>query len=239
MKLFLLRLQKLLQILRDPFLTRALLQGAAAGTEHRPLLQTLSCACVVDVGANRGQFALIARKTFPQAFIHSFEPLQEPAQVFQRIFAHDDKVKLHPCAIGEKESTAEFHVAKDDDSSSLLPAAQSQTDLFPGAAESEVRTVSVLPLSRVLPAESVPANSLLKIDVQGFELEVLKGSQDLLDRFAYLYIECSFIELYQGQALAHEVIAWLAQRGFILSGIHNLYYENGRAVQGDFFFTKQ
>ncbi len=237
--MFWLRLKKLSQILRDPFLLSALIKGVAAGTEHQALLENLKCECIVDVGANRGQFALIARKVFPDAVIHSFEPLEEPAQIFRNIFANDSKVKLYPYAVGREKTIAAFHVTKDDDSSSILPATQMQTNMFPGSAEAEVRQVTMLPLSQAFDSNSLPAVSLLKIDVQGFELEVLKGSEDILDKFSNLYIECSFSELYQGQALAHEIISWLAQRRFVLSGIYNLYYEHGMAIQGDFLFSKK
>ena len=232
-----LRLKKLSQIIRDPFLILALLKGAAAGVEHKFVLQNLSCECVVDVGANRGQFALIARKVFPLAKIHSFEPLEEPAQIFKKIFSNDPNVTLYPYAIGREKTTATIHITKDDDSSSLLPITKTQSNMFPGATEKETRQVNVLPLSQALGTTSIPPASLLKIDVQGFELGVLQGCEDVLDKFSYLYIECSFIELYEGQALAHQIISWLEQRNFILSGIHNLYYEkNGRAIQGDFLF---
>jgi hypothetical protein len=109
--------------------------------------------------------------------------------------------------------------------------------LFPGTVEKETRQITVLPLSQALDETCLPPTSLLKIDVQGFELEVLKGCEDLLDKFSHLYIECSFVELYERQALAHQVIAWLASRGFALVGVYNLYYaRNGAAIQGDFLF---
>jgi len=74
--------------------------------------------------------------------------------------------------------------------------------------------------------------------VQGFELEALRGCADLLECFAYVYAECSFVELYTGQALAHEVIDWLARHCFILTGLYNISYDkNGKAIQGDFLFT--
>ena len=58
-----------------------------------------------------------------------------------------------------------------------------------------------------------------------------------MECFMYVYAECSFVELYTGQALAHDVIAWLRERGFSLSGVYNMGYDqNGRAVQGDFLF---
>lgn len=233
------RLTKLFKILSSRFLVSALLKGAAAGVEHGNVLQNLECDCVVDIGANRGQFALIARKIFPQAKIHAFEPLEEPARTFKKIFADDPNVDLRSCAIGPAKSISTMHVTRDDDSSSLLPITSAQSSLFPSTAEKETRQVTVLPLSQALDKASLPPASLLKIDVQGFELEVLKGCEELLDRFSHLYIECSFIELYQRQALAHQVIAWLESRGFTLAGVHNLYYaKNGMAIQGDFLFSR-
>jgi len=231
---------KLIQIILNPFLFSALLNGAVAGIEHGFVLQNLNCEYVVDVGANRGQFALIARKIFPQAKIHSFEPLEEPAQIFKRVFGKDPNVTLHACAIGREKATATIHVTKDDDSSSMLPITKTQSGLFPGATERETRQVTVLPLSQALGDTSIPSASLLKIDVQGFELEVLKGCEDILSKFSHLYIECSFIELYEGQALAHQIVSWLEQRNFILRGVHNMYYQkNGMAVQGDFLFVQK
>jgi hypothetical protein len=86
-------------------------------------------------------------------------------------------------------------------------------------------------------AGELDAAAMLKIDVQGFELEALQGCEGLLDKFAYIYAECSFLELYTGQALAGDVIAWLHHRGFALSGIYNVSYELGRSIQADFLFS--
>ena len=54
-----------------------------------------------------------------------------------------------------------------------------------------------------------------------------------------MYVECSFVELYAGQAMADEVIAWLRKRGFMLRGVHNVDYGcDGSAIQGDFLFAR-
>jgi FkbM family methyltransferase len=237
--MFWIKLKKLSQILLDPFFVSALLKGAAAGTEHRLVLQLLNFDFIIDVGANRGQFALIARKVFPHAKIISFEPLEEPAQIFKRVFGSDPNVTLYTCAIGREKTTATIHVTKDDDSSSLLPVTPLQSGMFPGAVEKETRQVTVLPLSQALGDTVIPDASLLKIDVQGFELEVLQGCEDILRKFSHVYVECSFIELYAGQALAHEVISYLGPFGFALSGVYNLSYDkNGLAIQADCLFTQ-
>jgi FkbM family methyltransferase len=237
--MFLLRLKKLFQIVQDPRLISALLKGTAAGMEHARVLENLDCEYVVDVGANRGQFALVTRKVFPKARILSFEPLAEPVQNFKSIFAQDPLVTLYPFAVGCERTTAAIHITKDDDSSSLLPVMKIQSDLFPGAVERGIREIAVYPLSDILDPASIPPGSLLKIDVQGYELDVLRGCGDILHKFSHLYVECSFMELYEGQALAHQVIAWLQERGFVLWSVHNLYYaRSGLAVQGDFLFSQ-
>jgi FkbM family methyltransferase len=238
--MFLLRLRKLSQIILSPSLLSALFKGAAAGMEHLLVLRGLGCKYIVDVGANRGQFALVAREALPKARIYSFEPLIEPGYIFKSIFANDPCVILYPFAVGKEKMCSTIHITRDDDSSSLMPVTKLQSDLFPGAVETKTRPVMVYPLSQVIEPDSIPPDSLLKIDVQGYELDVLQGCEDLLPRFSHLYIECSFVELYEGQALAYQIITWLEERGFILGSVHNLYYgRDGMAIQGDFLFSKK
>ncbi|NOY71248.1 MAG: FkbM family methyltransferase [Gammaproteobacteria bacterium] len=229
-----------MQIIRQGLLPAFLRHNVAAGVEHRVVLAPLNCRHVVDVGANRGQFALIVRKCFPEAMIDSFEPLKEPADRFQALFDNDQFTQLHRLAIGLNEGEAEIHVSSRDDSSSLLPITDTQSMLFPGTAEHETRMIQVAPLKNIIPEQDVQEPALLKIDVQGFELEVLRGCEELLEQFQYIYVECSFVELYAGQAFADEVIAFLRERNFILEGVYNPCYDkNGRAVQADFFFVAQ
>ena len=55
--------------------------------------------------------------------------------------------------------------------------------------------------------------------------------------FSYVYVECSFVELYVGEAMVDDIIAWLQERGWYLSGIYHMVYDrNGRSIQADFLF---
>jgi FkbM family methyltransferase len=210
----------------------------AAAIEHERLLRTLRCATVVDIGANRGQFALVSRRCFPGARIISFEPLSAPAQRFRKVFAGDSRVELHAMAIGAEACNAEIHVSAEDDSSSLLPMTELQQSLFSGTAEVRTESIRVEPLSSQIGRDELSRPALLKIDVQGYELSTLRGCASLLESFDYVYAECSFVELYAGQALAHEVIAYLHGKGFPLDGVYNIHYDrSGRAVQADMLFT--
>ena len=221
----------------EPLFLRGLSRGVAAGTEHLGALQSMRSNYIVDIGANRGQFALVARKCYPSAKIISFEPLAEPAFVFRRVFADDPLTTLHEMALGCQEQETDIHVSNADDSSSLLPVTSLQTGLFPGTGEKETRKIQVKRLDSILQREDIRKPSLLKIDVQGFEKQVLEGCSSLLQEFTFIYVECSFVELYANQSLAPEVISFLAESGFALSGIYNVYYnKKGLAIQGDFLF---
>jgi len=231
------RTKKVIAAFRSPLWLRALRLGVGAGIEHELVLHNLECRSVVDIGANRGQFALVARHCFPDAVIISFEPLHNPAAIFRKVFTNDPNVELRQVAIGPEAGSTTIHVSERDDSSSLLPITTLQNQIFPGTQESGTETIQVGRLEDFIPAARLQPPALLKLDVQGYELSALKGCETLLQHFAYVYVECSFLELYKGQALADEVIAWLRDRGFALSGVYNMAYDrSGKAVQADFLF---
>jgi FkbM family methyltransferase len=213
--------------------------GVFASTEHDNILSGLALDTIVDIGANRGQFALCVRRLYPKAKIFSFEPLQKPAKVFLKIFHNDPNTRFFNKAIAARPGSAAMHVSRWDVSSSLLPIAQAQHDNFPFTGESRQETVSMAPLAECLRPGEIEGTALLKLDVQGYELAALQGCEDLLERFKLIYVEASFIELYVGQALATEVIAYVLARGFNLICVANL--TNGsakRPIQGDFLFSR-
>ncbi len=235
-----LRAVKLAKIFRSPIFINGLFRGAAAGVEHEAVLRSLQrCRLVVDIGANRGQFALVARRCFRDAKIVSFEPLSRPAAVFRRVFSGDRNVHLHQAAIGPIDETCVMHISQMDDSSSLLPISSVQTTMFPGTDEIGRTEVTVAPLDVFLKAGDLLGPAVLKLDVQGFEYEALAGCESLLAHFEWIYCECSFVELYSGQKLAWEIIDWLSGRDIHLVGVFNSVYDGrGQAVQADFLFRK-
>lgn len=233
------RVAKLAGCLIDPIFRPVILaHGVAAGIEHRQVLGP-DLATVVDIGANRGQFTLAVRRWAPGAMVFAFEPLSAPGALFRKVFKGDHRVVLHQVAIGPEACGATIHVSAADDSSSLLPISGLQERLFPGTGEVRTEKIRVGRLTDFVSAREIAGPAQLKLDVQGYELQALQGCDSLLHCFTYVYAECSFLELYDGQALADDVVAWLRERGFKLSGVYNVCYDrNGRAVQGDFLFTR-
>ena len=232
--------KKLVNILRRGSYLRALLKGCAAGVEHEAVLSDLvNCKTIIDIGANRGQFALAAREICPMAIIYSFEPLDTPAKIFRRVFSHDDRVILHRYAIGPCRDTVTIHISHRDDSSSLLPISSVQSELFPGTEESGTTDIQVVPLGGILSEDELKSPTLLKLDVQGFELAALRGCEPFFSLINYIYVECSFVELYTGQAFASEIIQFLSEHGFGLGGVYNVTYDRcGRSIQADFLFSR-
>ena len=203
------------------------------------MLAPLSLETIVDIGAHSGQFSLLARALHPRARIVAFEPLHAPAARYRQLFAGDPLVTLHRVAVAPLRGTAAMHVSASDDSSSLLPITPRQARYFPGTEARAVVTVETGPPDAFLAAADVAPPALLKIDVQGFELEVLRASRPLLGAFEHVYVEASFEELYEGQALAGEVAAFLRAQGFREAGRFNVARRpDGAPVQADFLFHR-
>ncbi len=235
------RAVKLARILSaGPYALAFAVQGVPAAAEHESVLRPLACNTVIDVGANRGQFALAARRCFPGARLISFEPLPMPFLRLQQVIGDDPLSSAYQVALGDTSGETTIHVAQRDHSSSLLPITTLQSTLFRGTAEKLEQTIRVGRLSEFVDRDSIAPPAMLKLDVQGYELPALKGCVDLLDRFLYVYVECSFVELYEGQALASDVVVWLKKHAFALRGVHNTLFDSDhQAIQADFLFKNE
>lgn len=240
MSLLLLRLQKLALC----FTSRALLLAffryrVLAATEHCFVLKQ-GFDVLVDVGANVGQFSLAFRHYNPNARIYGFEPLAGPAQIYQRLFLRDPNVTLAQVALGAERGINDIFVSSRSDSSSLRDIGDLQVKYFPGTQLSSKKKIQVEVLDQLgLPLVRTE-RVLLKIDVQGFETEVLRGAFETLKFVAYIYCECSFVELYKQQSKADSIVALLGMQGFELVGVYNISYSSaGQSLQGDFLFSRK
>lgn len=222
------RIAKGMRLLGNPRLLPVFVRHRVVPSfEHRALPET-SYATVVDIGAHTGQFSLLARARYPEATIHAFEPLPEAAAKFRAVFEADPRVHLHESAIGPERGEATLYLDGAWDGGSLLPATFS-------VREVAIRTG---PLDEFLSSDDIYPPALLKLDVQGFELEALRGSQSLLDRFDNVVAELMLVEDRAGQSLAADVIALLRDEGFHLSGIDAFGHREGKIVRFDGIFSR-
>lgn len=234
------KLSKAIRSCRDLHTFKLLLGGVAPTYEHEGLMRRMSIRTLVDIGANRGQFSLMARMCWPECRIFAFEPLARAADKFEKTFRGDALVTLTRCAVGERCSEAMLHVSGKDDSSSLLRIGAAQTQFAPGTEEVATVGVPVARLADLISEDDIRPPSFLKIDVQGYEDRVLEGCQALLDSFNFVYCELSFRELYEGQVLADAVVGQLRSRGFQLRSVNSVSLDaDDCPVQADFLFQRE
>jgi FkbM family methyltransferase len=165
---------------------------------------------IYDIGANVGTWSLLAKSLIPGARIHAFEPLAKHQTEFLRNFAGAPDITLHPIAVGSKHATENFHITDFSDASSLLQPNETNRSHF-GVQEVEQLPVQVLRLDDYRRELQLPWPDLIKLDIQGFELEALKGAPECLKSAKAIIAEVSFIEYYEGQCLFHDLVAHLAK----------------------------
>lgn len=233
-----LRLRKLAYALFHPPCWSALALGVVPGVEHQTALKGLGFDGIIDVGANRGQFTLAMRLCLPNVPVVAFEPVPSEARAFRKVHAKAVNVTLIDTAVGETAGEAILHLSNCADSSSLLPIGREHIRLYPDTAEVGKLTVLVKRLDDFAGYWHGKGRQLLKLDVQGFELQVLRGALNTLDTCAHVYVECSEVSLYDGQSLRSEVQAFLEGAGFRLAGCFNPTLAEGKLVQADYLFSR-
>jgi len=208
--------------------------------EHRDVPFGPRFETIIDVGAHHGQFSLLARDLYPDAHIVCVEPLPAALDRLRAVHVEDDRVTIMPfaAAAAGADGRRSLHVSRKTDSSSLLPILRPYVDAFPGTEEASTIDVEVRPLD-VLLSQELRRPALLKIDVQGGELEVLRGAVGLLSEVEAAFVECSFVEFYGGQALADEVIGAFLRHGLRLDGVYSVVRDgSGRCLQADLLFRR-
>jgi len=231
------RCRKLLATVRRRRWWGALRRGVAPSLELAGVEFALAHRTVIDVGAGRGQFALFARSRFPEAGVYALEPGRASFGTLQQV--HEGDARVHPIRVAAAATagTGTLHLTADADSSSLF-ALDQQHRVFTGTDEVGTEQVATAPLDDVLPAEW-PRPALLKIDVQGAEIEVLRGAARTLAAVDEILVEVSFRPLYRNQARADEVVGYLLERGFAVTAEYPAGRDaRGRVVQSDVLLTR-
>jgi FkbM family methyltransferase len=181
-------------------------------------LQRLGVDLVLDVGANRGQFASRLRRRGYTGRIVSFEPLSSAHEALRQASSGDAMWDVFPrCALGERDGEVEINIAGNSESSSILPMLESHRSAAPQSAYLGKETVKLMTLDEAAqPYLKEARSTFLKIDTQGFEWQVLDGARATLPHVNGVLLELSLVQLYEGQHLWREVIARLEAEGFAL-----------------------
>ncbi len=234
----------LLTLASDPRYVAHVLPGRAFSLTARSTTASIrewdpSIKTIIDVGANIGQFAVAAGYEFPRAEIHSYEPVPD---AYERLVANTRHLaSIHPVrvAVGKTNETREMFINDNTQVSSMLRIAASNTN--PGYRR-RVRTtmpVDVRTLDSILSEQSFARPLLLKLDVQGYEPDVLRGAAHVIDQVDWLMCEMPFAGLYDGQMTFDDLHALLHDLGFRVAVALRLGFGSRRSpIEADFLYRR-
>lgn len=196
---------------------------------------------VVDVGANEGQFGESLRKIYRGELI-SFEPIAAVHAKLAQNSAGDPNWTTFKCGLGAEESDKIIHVANDSVFSSLLASNAYAHERF-GHAElvTHEEVIRIRRLDKAL-LDAVPdirrRRILLKIDTQGYDLEVFAGAAGVIDSVSVLQSEVSCRPIYEGMPHWTDVIAIYERAGFGVSGFFPVTRDENQVVEFDCLLTR-
>jgi len=212
-----------------------------AANRRRAMMAHNGVEAVIDVGANKGQYASALRRGGYKGDIFSFEPLSEAYQELEKKSRRDPQWHVFHSAIGEENGEAEINIAANSESSSLLPMLDAH---IRNAPESQYRTterVKVSTLDSMLEHQlSKERRVLLKIDTQGYEDRVIKGAKSLLQQVCLIECELSLAPLYGGQYLFQDMLNLLDGIGFKPVNFDSAFFDikTGYCLQMDGTFVR-
>lgn len=187
------------------------------------LVRRLGIDLVLDVGANAGQFGGELRSLGYRGRLISFEPLKSAFASLQSNAQSDSSWETKNFALGSTDEIQTINVSQLNWSSSLLPPTSETLEIHPGVKVTSTESIQVHRLDSIIDdLDAANKRIWMKVDTQGFELEVLKGAERSLAQVQMLQLEMAFVPIYQGQPLFQELHDWVTQRGFTLGSFEGL-----------------
>lgn len=204
------------------------------------LLNRVGVDLVLDVGAATGIYARDLRTYGYGGRIVSFEPLPLAYTELVGRSRGDELWTTERVALGSNAGSAVINVAANSDSSSLLPMLDRHRSSAPHANYVSATTVPVRRLDSYAHVVGDAAHPFLKVDVQGFEREVLDGASEVLDQMVGVQIEISFVPLYEGGMLHLELLSRMDEMGVTLVGLEPGFRDpsTGHLLQADGLFLR-
>ena len=221
----------------------AFVPGANYEAHVLALLKKYKVGCVIDVGANAGQWSERLRQFHYRGKIVSFEPLSDAHAQLVRNTTHDPHWHVPPPqGIGAEQATHTINVAGNSQSSSLRAITATHLQAAPESKTIRQEEIAIAPLDEVWPKylPEYTGGCFLKIDTQGFEKEVLLGATATLKGVDCLQLELSMTTLYDGQTLFPEILAMVEGAGFTLAGLYEAFTDQNtlRILQYDGLFVR-
>jgi FkbM family methyltransferase len=219
---------------------RPLVGDAYLAQKH--LLRTMRCRTVFDVGAFQGDATSRYAELFPDAEIYAFEPYPPSYEALEAMYSNTPRIHLVNAAVSSRPGEATFYVNGVASTNSLLPRPSAGRRYFsPEAVTRSTISVPTISIDEFRAKHNVPVPDILKLDIQGMELEALRGAEQTLNSgrggVSLVFSEVTFVPHYEKGVLFDELSSYLRKRGFTLFNIYEMHSANvGQLRFGDAIF---
>jgi FkbM family methyltransferase len=189
--------------------------------------------CVIDVGANAGQYGMFLRGLGYAGHIVSFEPVKSVFDALKSKADSDGKWTCHNFALGDRTEEKTLNVYPSTVFSSFLPASTYSKKIWSSLQDATPERVKVFRLDDVyedLVAGLGCKNPMLKLDTQGYDKHVFDGARASLKNISALQSELSLIPVYDGAPQAYDVLGEFHKNGFYISGMYPINRDESLAV---------
>jgi FkbM family methyltransferase len=203
------------------------------------LLAHVGVRDLLDIGANVGQWAIAVRHGGYRGNLWSFEPSAEQYKECRKAAIGDPRWTVEQCAVGKAAGMMTLHISENSQYSSFLPVLARGLNAKPVAAHIGAEVVTVKTLDEIACGLNGPLG--VKVDVQGYESQVLDGAIRSVTRIGYLEMELSLAPVYDGEPLYREMLDRLTSMGFRLAMVEPVWPDirTGEALQFNGMFLRE
>lgn len=172
----------------------------------------LHCSHIMDIGANWTKWSRMVKGFYPEAKFCLVEPQDELKDVLDNYVNDYPEDQYHLKGVGSKKEELLFTIWEDLAGSSFLPDPNDNLQ-----QQGRQRKVELTTIDDIIEENNFEIPQLIKLDIQGFELEALKGAQSLFGNTEVFILEVSLFAFGAGQKMPEfvEVINFMHQRGYV------------------------
>ena len=200
---------------------------------------------IFDVGANQGQSIERFKKLFPQAIIHSFEPIEFEFKKLNEKYQNQNNITLNNCAAGDKEEVKDLYITAKTENTSFnklrknsqwLKQRSKQFNTSEDGYTKNIQKSKIITLDSYCKKNSIESIDILKIDTQGYEDKVLQGCREIFNKSIVKAVETEimFDDVYERHLTFTDIEKNLLPYNFRFSGIENYNYN---LFEGIVFFA--
>jgi FkbM family methyltransferase len=206
--------------------------------DQKRLLNNIENGVIVDVGAHIGDTVKLYQNYFPGFKIFCFEPFTESCDYLKKRFINDSNIKIVETALGSKDETKTLYVSNFSNLNSL----QRPNERAWGFTDKKSVDVETITLDQFCYENDIKQIDILKLDVQGSELDVLMGSKTILEKgnISLVYVEWQVVPLYENHHKYFKIAEFLADYGYELFNLYNINESrSGQIRWGDAIYTSK